>query len=70
MKTITKAELCKMYGVGSTFLWHLLNVEYYDELVLVGYKKSCKNLAPKVVRKFIELHGEPIDKIDFEIKIG
>lgn len=58
-KTISKAVLCEMYGFSATYLWKLLNNDYFEELSAVGYKKRQKILPPKVVEKFYELYGEP-----------
>lgn len=58
---VTKSELAKQHKMSSSYLAHLLNVVYYDELVAVGYtNKFCKRLKPNVVRKFIELEGKAI----------
>ncbi len=57
-KIRTKAELAEYCEVGSSTLRILLNVKYYDELVLVGYEKNKSLLPPNVVRRFLEIWGK------------
>lgn len=57
---VSKATLCEKYGISNKTLWHLLNTKFVAELELVGYQKHMKLLPPIVVRKFIELYGEPL----------
>ncbi len=52
-----KAVLCELYKISSTKLRTLMNVVFYDELVLVGYNKNDKIVSPRVVKKFVELWG-------------
>ena len=66
----SKAELAALYGFSGGYLAQLLNDPhrgYYKELVEVGYHKRMILLTPKIVRKFIECHGEPLSPIDFEV---
>lgn len=56
---VTKQLMCQAYGFSQKKLWQLLNIEYYKELVEVGYSKDSRILPPNVVKKFIELYGEP-----------
>lgn len=57
---ITKAELAQRYGISSEMLKKLMNQTYFEELSLVGYCKTSVYLSPKIIRKFIECHGEPL----------
>ena len=59
-QAINKYALSCKYGISLSSLKKLLNVEYYSQLQEVGYKKYMKILPPKVLSKFIEIHGEPI----------
>jgi hypothetical protein len=59
MATVTKKQLCNMYGFSAQYLRKLMNVEFYEELAAVGYKKTSNILSPKVYRKFTDLYGEP-----------
>lgn len=64
---ITKAKLCRMYGISDTTLATLLNKVHFEELKELGYtNKYCKRLSPKVVRRFIEIYDPPLKKEDFE----
>lgn len=58
---LTKSELAAKYGITVRTLAKLLNVRYFDELAAVGYEKSCKYLSPKVIQKFFEFYGEPLN---------
>lgn len=62
----TKAELAQLYKLSQGVLKRYLNQDYYTELKSVGYEKKMVTLSPKIVRKFIELHGEPLDQEDFK----
>ncbi len=68
--TIRKSELADIYGVHRKYLSVLLNQVYYDELVKVGYNKTCKTISPMIVRKFIELYGEPLTVEDYQVKLN
>lgn len=57
-----KKDLKNLYGISHSTLRKLLNVTFYDELKPLGYQKDNRILSPCVVRKFIELYGEPIKK--------
>jgi len=57
---MSKKELANLYRVSSGTLAYLLNVVFYDELQKEGYDKENKILAPKIVARFIELYGQPI----------
>jgi len=57
---MSKKELANLYKLSRGTLAYLLNVRFYKELQVVGYNKEHKTLAPKVVRRFIELYGQPI----------
>ena len=61
-----KSKLARKYNLADTQLRYLLNSLYYKELKAVGYAKSDKVLSPKVVRRFIELYGPPINENDYE----
>lgn len=61
----TKFELAQRYGIPAHVLKILMNNTYFEELSAVGYIKSSKMLAPKVIRKFIELHDKPLTNEDF-----
>lgn len=69
INSIRKNELATMYGLNREALRILMNVTYKDELEKVGYKIKSITLPPKVVRKFIELHGEPLQDSDFLVKL-
>lgn len=64
---VTKAELAQLYGISTSVLAKFMNSEkyYYSELEKEGYLKTSVTLSPKVVRKFIECHGEPLTEKDF-----
>ncbi len=55
----TKAELANKYNMSADALRELLNVRYYETLKELGYKKTCKIIPPRVVRKFVEIYGKP-----------
>ncbi len=59
--SITKFDLSQAYGISSAKLRRLLNVDYYDDLLLAGYKKHDSILPPKVVAKFVDCYGSPSD---------
>jgi hypothetical protein len=59
---MSKSELALKYGFGATKLQKLLNITHYEELEKVGYQKSDQILSPNVVRKFMELYGEPLEQ--------
>jgi hypothetical protein len=60
VKLIRKSELAEKYGVHPSYLARLMNGLYFEELEREGYTKKSITLPPKVLRKFIELHGEPL----------
>jgi hypothetical protein len=60
MATVSKQQLCNLYGISRETLRRLLNVVFFEELAAVGYKKTCNLLSPKVYRKFTDLYGEPL----------
>lgn len=60
-----KQDLLRKYPeLTANKLRFLLNVQYFEELSKIGYKKTDKFLSPNVVRCFIELFGKPITDID------
>ena len=63
VQPISKAILAQKYAVSPSTMNRLLNVHYYDDLASVGYKKSMRILPPVIIRKFIEIYGEPITEI-------
>jgi hypothetical protein len=65
MAVITsKAMLAEKYGFSTDKLRRLMNIDLYDELLLVGYKKNDSILPPIVIEKFIELYGAPTDHLE------
>lgn len=60
---ISKSILAARYGFSTQTLCNLLNGKYFEELEKVGYEKTQKLLSPHVVRKFLELYGEPLDEL-------
>ena len=68
--TIRKSELAEVYGISLSHLGKLLNKRYYDELVKLGYTKKVITLSPVIVRKFIELYGEPLTVEDYQVKLN
>lgn len=54
--------LADQYGLTRSKLSELLNVQFYDELSAVGYKKHHRLLYPIVVLKFKEIYGEPTEE--------
>lgn len=48
------------YSISAKVLRNYMNVDYVEELTAVGYDKKQRILPPNVVRKFIELHGQPL----------
>lgn len=60
---MTKSKLRAMYRISPNELAYYMNVVYYEELQKVGYTSiHCKNLTPRIVRRFIELHDLPLRK--------
>lgn len=57
---LSKKELAQKYKISLTTLQRLLNCRYFDLLKPLGYEKNQKLLSPTVVRKFIEIYGEPL----------
>jgi len=57
---MSKKELSNLYNISRGTLAYLLNVKYFKELQTVGYNKDHKILTPKVVKKFVELYGRPL----------
>ncbi len=64
----TKAELADLYSLHRAALAKLMNSKniYFEELEKVGYEKNMVTLTPKIIRKFVELHGEPLTNEDFK----
>ncbi|MCO5258684.1 MAG: DUF4248 domain-containing protein [Crocinitomicaceae bacterium] len=62
---LSKKELAQKYGISAGTLNNLLNNRYYELLTPLGYEKQQKLLSPCIVRKFIEIYGEPLSEIDF-----
>lgn len=61
---MTKYDLLKLYekdNLTQRKLGDLLNKRYYEELAPLGYVKTAHDVSPKVVRRFFELYGEPIN---------
>lgn len=58
---LSKAELANLYGLAPSTLRKFLNVHFFKDLKAVGYNKRMQTLTPKIVRKFIELYGEPLN---------
>ncbi len=61
----TKKLLAQKCGLSRSVLGKYLNVHFIDELIEVGYSKEMRILTPAVVRKFMELYGEPLNEVDF-----
>lgn len=59
-QAISKSILASKYGVSIDTLSNLMNTTYFVALTEVGYEKNMKILPPIIIRKFIELYGEPI----------
>lgn len=59
---MTKKELALKYGISTSTLRKLLNNDFYSQLSELGYHPQQRLLAPCVVRKFIELYGEPLNE--------
>lgn len=57
---MSKSELAQKYGISMSTLKVLMNKRYFKDLEAVGYQKTHQLLSPNVVRKFMELYGEPI----------
>lgn len=61
-----KQDLLRRYPeLTPVKLSYILNVELYEELSALGYRKTQKFLSPAVVRKFIEYYGTPLNDDDF-----
>ena len=58
---MTKKQLAYLYAISSSTLYKLLNETFYEELAKEGYTKKERILSPKVVRKFFELYGHPLN---------
>ncbi|MDX1447217.1 hypothetical protein [Lishizhenia sp.] len=67
LSPLRKNELADLYPISQSYLRRLMNVVYYKELQEVGYNKYCITLNPKVIRKFFELYGEPLNENELEI---
>ena len=61
---VTKKSLALRYGLPAAQMRFYLNVHFVDELEAVGYSQKMRILPPKVVRRFTELFGEPINKLE------
>lgn len=61
---MTKQELARLYGISPDTLRKLLNKRYFEILKEVGYIKESNYINPKVVLKFYEIYGEPINDND------
>lgn len=64
IEPVTKKLLGIKYGLSANVIGDYLNVQFFEELQKVGYKKEMRILPPIVVRKFIELFGEPLNAND------
>lgn len=62
--TVTKSELANRYKISSDKLRKLMNVVFLDDLKQVGYDINSVLLSPKVIEKFIECYGAPIDHLN------
>lgn len=60
----TKSELADLLGISSRQLAKLMNVSFYDELVMAGYQKDSKFITPKVLRAFFTSYGLPFSLND------
>lgn len=61
---ITKAWLAERHGFSASHLAKLLNVDYFEELQKVGYKKRSIILSPVVFEAFEASYGPPKQKKD------
>jgi hypothetical protein len=57
---MTKKLLGQKYGLSPQMVKYYLNSHFIEDLEAVGYSKEMRILPPKVVRKFVELFGEPL----------
>lgn len=64
IEPVTKKLLGIKYGLSANVIGDYLNVQFFEELQKVGYKKEMRILPPIVVRKFVELFGEPLNAND------
>lgn len=64
IEPVTKKLLGIKYGLSANVIGDYLNVQFFEELQKVGYKKEMRILPPIVVRKFVELFGEPLNGND------
>ena len=67
VKAYGKAELAMLYNPQMCtrealwiFIWWMLwNEQLYRELIIIGYKKTCKIFTPKEVAVITHYLGEP-----------
>jgi hypothetical protein len=62
---MNKKQLTEKYNISLVTLNKLLNKDFYNELSILGYKKKDRLLGPKVIRRFLELYGEPFNENEF-----
>lgn len=55
----SKSEILQLYGFSQSTLKRLLNVQYFDQLAEIGYRKTAQILSPKQFELFMKLYGEP-----------
>jgi predicted transcriptional regulator len=53
-KNISKAELADMCGVSQAKVKQWCNVDFYDELRKIGYKKNQKIFTPKQTKFLLD----------------
>ena len=67
IRMYTKKELALMYfpesmprtAVNHLMVWIRLCTPLWDELLKMGYRKTCKAFSPKQVKAIVEYLGEP-----------
>lgn len=63
---MSKQELADLYSISVATLRKLLNCKYFEILEKLGYGKNDHILSPAIVREFMELYGQPLNKLEYE----
>ncbi|HZH69272.1 MAG TPA: hypothetical protein VFD80_02330 [Flavobacteriaceae bacterium] len=58
--SITKSEICTLYGFSRETLRKILNDLLFEDLKPLGYKKNSRIVPNIVYLKFQERWGEPL----------
>ena len=61
MKSLTKSELARLMNISAGTLQKLLNRQWFDGLIKLGYNKNSRLLSPKICKWIFEEWGLEID---------